>query len=79
MIESNYGKLKKITVSLGKVHDYLLMALDLSVKGKVKVVMDNYVEKIIHALPQKLKSTDMAITPAGDNLFYNGNGKPLGK
>ena len=28
--------------------------------------------------PHKLNSTDMAIMPAGNNLFNNVNGKPLG-
>ena len=41
--------------------------------------MNDYVEKIIQNLPQKLKSTDMVITPGGNNIFGNGNGKPLGK
>ena len=36
-------------------------------------------ETVIQTFPQKLKSTDMEITPARNNLFDNGNGKPLGK
>ena len=41
--------------------------------------MNDYVEKMIQILPQKLKSTEMAITPAGNNIFENGNGNPLAK
>ena len=41
--------------------------------------MDEYFKKMIQNFPHKLKSTDMAITPAGNNLFGNGYGKPLGK
>ena len=55
------------------------MTLEFSVKVKVKFRMDNSAEKIIQDLPQKLKSTDMAITPSGNNLFDNGNSKTLGK
>ena len=64
---------------LVKVHEYLVMTLDFSVKGKVKVRMNDYVEKMIHNFLQKLKSTDMVITPAGNNIFDNDNGKLLGK
>ena len=63
-------------MSRGKVHEYLGMMLDLNVKVKVKVRIDDYVEKTIQDFPQKLKSTDMAIMPAGNNIFENGNGKP---
>ena len=53
------------------------MTLDFSVKGKVKVRIDDYVEKMIQNPPNKLKSKDMAIIPYGKNLVDNGNGKPL--
>ena len=52
------------------------MMLDLNVKVKVNVRIEDYVEKTIQDFPQKLKSTDMAIMPAGNNIFENGNGKP---
>ena len=55
------------------------MTLDFNMKGKVKVIMDDYLDKTIQNFPQKLKSTDMEIMPAGNNLFENGNGNPLGK
>ena len=48
-------------------------------EGKVKVRMDDYVEKMIQTFPQKLNSIDMAITPAGNDLYENGNGGPLGE
>ena len=41
------------------------MTLRFSAKGKVKVIMDAYVEKMIQTLPEKLKSTDIVIIPAG--------------
>ena len=55
------------------------MTLYFILKGKFNIRMDDYVQKIIHNLPQKMGSTDMAITPDGDNLFENGSCKPLGK
>ena len=41
--------------------------------------MDVYVEKMIQTLSQKLKSKDTTITPYGNNIYENGNGKPFGK
>ena len=41
--------------------------------------MDDYVDKKIHIFQHKLKITDMAIMPAGNNIFDNGNGEPLSK
>ena len=55
------------------------MTLDFSVKVKFRVRMNDYVEKKIQTFPHKLKSADMVITPAGNNLFEHGNGKPLVK
>ena len=48
-------------------------------KGKVKVSTNDYAEKMIQNFPHKLKSAGMVIKPAGNNLFGNGNGNPLGK
>ena len=79
MVESKLREIEKCTVIRGNIHEYLGMTLEFSVKGKVKVRMDDYTENIIQAFSQKLKSTDMAITPAGDNIFENGNGNPLAK
>ena len=47
-------------------------------KGRFKVGIDDYVENMIQPFPQKLKSTYMEIKKAGNNLFENGNGNPLG-
>ena len=72
---ANWGR----NESRGKVHDYLVMKLEFSVKGKVTFRMDDYMQNMILTSPQKFNSTDMIITPAGDKLFNNDNGKPLGK
>jgi len=59
----------------GKIHEYLGMEIDYSQKGKVIFGMINYVENMIEDFPMKLKSTDVAQTPAGDGLFNQGQGK----
>ena len=66
------------SVSLETIHEYLGITLVYSVKGKVKVRMYDYVEKMIQTSPQKLKNIYMAIIPASNNIFENGNVKPLG-
>ena len=48
-------------------------------KGKVKFKTDDYVQKMIQTFPYKLKSTDIAIMSASNNLFEDGNGRTLGK
>ena len=53
------------------------ITLDFSVKDKFNVRMYDYVEKMIQTFPQKSNSIEMEISPSGNNLFDNGNGKPL--
>jgi hypothetical protein len=45
----------------------------------VKIDMTRYIEKMVDEFPIKLKSTDLASTPAADNLFDAGTGKKLEK
>ncbi len=45
------------------------MELDFSKKGKVKIGMTKYVESMLKDFPEKLKSTDTAVTPASNGLF----------
>ena len=46
LIDSEFGKESPITVTRGKVHDYLGMILDHSTKGKVEIKMLNSVAKM---------------------------------
>jgi hypothetical protein len=48
------------------------MEHDFSKKGKVKVGMTKYVESMLEDFPEKLKSTDTAVTPASNGLFNKG-------
>ena len=47
VFEDEYGKLKAIRE---KVHDYLGMNLDYSVKGKVKIKIMDYIKEILEFL-----------------------------
>ena len=46
-----YGKEAPVVVTRGKLHDYLRMMLDFSVKGKVKVIMKDYIQDMLDELP----------------------------
>jgi hypothetical protein len=50
-----------------KVHDYFGITLDFSVKGKVKVIMKDYVEDMLDELPSDMDSE--TATPASNHLF----------
>ena len=76
-MNQKYGNLKKVTCTRGKVHTYLGMTLDFSVKGKVKIRMDDYVERMLEEFPVKFKEDEKQETPAGTNLLEEGKGAKL--
>jgi hypothetical protein len=51
----------------GKDHDYLGMIFDFSAKGKVRVVMMEYIKNIIKDFPEEITGTKLS--PAPDHLF----------
>ena len=78
-LNRNYGKLKPVSATRGKSHEYLGMTVDFNHDGKVKFRMEDYVQKMIDEYPVNLRSSDTAMTPASNTLFEIGNGKLLGK
>jgi hypothetical protein len=50
-INEKYGKEAPITVTRGKVHDYLGMTFDYREDGVVKVTMIDYINKMLEDLP----------------------------
>jgi hypothetical protein len=76
-LQENYGEHGEVAIHRGKIHDYLGMEIDFSEKGKVKIGMTEYVESMLEVFPEKIKSTDTAVTPASDGLFNEGQGKKL--
>ena len=59
MLSKKYGKVK---ITRGKIHEYMDMKLDFSKKGSLKMIMDDYVKKLLDDSDPKHK--DLAITPA---------------
>jgi len=68
-LQAEYGKEAPLTVSRGKVHNYLGMQIDYSADGKVKFTMPTLVAEICDQLPKNLK-TGPSTTPAANHLFF---------
>ena len=58
-----------MTVHRGKVHDYLGMTLDYTTAGKVKLLMLDYVAKMLEAFRPHDDCDRTATTPAAEHLF----------
>lgn len=71
---AKYGKLSPLSINIGKVHDYLSIKLDFTVKGKFKVLMLYYVYRIIGEAPSQFEGT--ASTPAENRLFMYDKSSP---
>ncbi|CAJ1939682.1 unnamed protein product [Cylindrotheca closterium] len=78
-INERYGGLKEVTCTRGRVRNYLGMTLDYSKKGKLKIRMDDYVQRMLDEFSVKFKEDDKQETPAGNNLLEVGKGKILDK
>ena len=59
----------EMSISLGKIHQYLGMTIDFSVPGQVIVTMIPYVKEIIQQFEQYDKTKLNANTPAAEHLF----------
>jgi hypothetical protein len=78
-LEKKYGQHSPVTIHTGKVHDYLGMIFDYSKKGQVEVDMKSYVKDMIESFPERMKTTDIALTAASNDLFEESKGKMLNK
>jgi hypothetical protein len=71
MLNDRYGKKKPLVTTRGKVHEYLGMTLDFSVNGKVRVIMQDYIEEMCVKLEEEMGG--IAATPAAAHLFTVNN------
>ena len=67
-LNDKYGKEAPLSMTHGKIHDYLGMTINYSMPGKVTFSMPDYVEGLIHETPDELLS-GQANTPAANHLF----------
>ena len=68
-MNDTYGSIKAVTCTIGDKHTYLGMTLDFSKKGKVKIRMDEYVQRMLDDFPVKFKEDEKQETPAASNLL----------
>ncbi|CAJ1929296.1 unnamed protein product [Cylindrotheca closterium] len=76
-LNMRYGLIKACTIVRGKIHRYLGMTLDFSVKRKLKIRMDDYVKNMLEDFPIKFNKDSKQETPAGNDLLEAGKGKLL--
>ena len=75
-LQGTFRKEAPLTITCGKVHDYLGMVLDYSAPGKVKFSMTDYNKMMLANLPDEMSGE--ASTPAAAHLFEtNGTGSTL--
>jgi hypothetical protein len=73
-LSEEFGKEAPLTVTRGKVHDYLGMQLNFSEQKKVKVSMFDYIDSMLKELPDDMDGE--ALTPAGNHLFQVNESDP---
>ena len=72
-IDAEYRKIAKMTITRGKVHKYLRMAIDYSSPGKVIFSMIDYIGKMLGDIPEDTKGG--SAIPAAHQLFEMAEGE----
>jgi hypothetical protein len=80
LLQEKYGSEDApVTVTYGKVHDYLGMTLDYSKAGKVIINMTQYVKNLLENIPKDMQ-VGISVTPAAGHLYeVSENAEPLDK
>lgn len=73
-LNAEFGKEAPLTVTRGKIHDYLGMRIDYSTPGKVAITMVDYIDNMLRELPEDMAGT--ATSPASNHLFNVNNDNP---
>ena len=73
-LKSVFGVESPLTITRGKIHDYLGMKLDFSTPGKVSIEMRHYITELINESPPDMEGC--ANTPAASHLFTINNQNP---
>ena len=67
LLNEKFGNENPLTTTRGKVLEYLGMSLDYSTKGKVKISMYDYINKLLTELPSDMNGA--VKTPSASHLF----------
>jgi hypothetical protein len=66
-LSATFGNEAPLTVNRGPCHDYLGMTLDFSIRRKVRIGMNEYIQDMISKLPSDM--IGLASAPAANHLF----------
>jgi Reverse transcriptase (RNA-dependent DNA polymerase) len=75
-IKQIYGAIGDVKTTRGKLHEYLGMKLDYTVKGQVSIDMVDYVNKMINDFQTKYLIGAKVTTPWNENLFKVNESSP---
>eukprot|EP00978_Attheya_sp_CCMP212_P042400 scaffold257852_cov32-Attheya_sp.AAC.1 len=75
LINDEFGQEAPLTVTRGKIHEYLGMTLDFSSPGKVRVIMKDYVQGMLDEIPDDMDG--IATTPAPRHIFEVNETNPV--
>jgi hypothetical protein len=67
LFKAAYGKEAPLTITRGKVHEYLGMTIDYSIKDKVQITMIPYIKNMLSEVPNDMAGE--SATPAASHLF----------
>ena len=73
LMNCNDDKNCEVKSNIGKLHKYLGMNFYFTEKVKVKINMDDYVERMINDFQAKISNIDIALNPSKNNIFEKGN------
>ena len=73
-LKTEFAKEAPLTITRGKVHEYLGMTIDYNVIGKVQVKMFDYINNTVKELPSDMDGE--AATPAPNHLFEVNHDNP---
>ena len=68
-LDDRYGEIMPLSISRGKVHEYLGMVFDYTTKGEVKISMYQYLSGLIEEAPEIYKKGAAKATPAPNHLY----------
>jgi len=71
-LEYKFGQESPLVTSQGKTIEYLGMCIDYTIKGKAKILMYNYIDKMLTELPSEMNG--VSTTPAVLHLFNMDDG-----
>ena len=78
LLNKNYGKEAPLTVTRGKIHDYLGMTIDYLTPRKVIFSMFDYIDGLLHEAPEDLFSGGIPKSGTAKHLFdVNEDATPL--